>query len=79
MKNFALPTTKILTGYTFVQIGISTFTGTLHLQNHFYNGESLGGIIHFNDHNSIWFQDTFNKIITVPWYTTFSVGYTRSW
>jgi hypothetical protein len=79
MKNFGLPKTKILTGYTFVQIGVSTFTGTPHLQNHFYDGESLGGIIHFNQHNSIWFQDTFNKIITVPWYTTFSLGYTRSW
>jgi hypothetical protein len=79
MKNFALPKTKLISGYTFVQIGISTFTGTPHLQNHFYNGESLGGIVHVNNHNSIWFQDTFNKIVTVPWYTTFSVGYTWSW
>ena len=31
------------------------------------------------DHNSIWVQDTFNKIVTVTWYTTFSVGYTWSW
>jgi hypothetical protein len=55
------------------------FTGTPHLQNHFYDGESLGGSVHFNNRNSIWFQDTFNKISTVPWYTTVSVGYTRSW
>jgi hypothetical protein len=34
-----------------------------------YNGESLGAIVHFNDRNSIWIQETFNKIITVPWYT----------
>lgn len=79
MKNFNLPKTKVVSGYTFVQIGISSFTGAAHVQNHFYDGESLGAIIHVNDHNSIWVQDTFNKIITVPWYTTFSVGYTRSW
>ena len=24
-------------------------------------------------------QEMFNKIVTVPWYTTASVGYTRSW
>jgi hypothetical protein len=79
MKNFNLPKTSLLSGYTMVQLGVSTFTGSPHLQNHFYNGEALGGIIHLNSHNSIWFQDAFNKIVTVPWYTTFSVGYTRSW
>jgi hypothetical protein len=79
MKNFGIPKTKILTGYTWIQIGISTFTGGPHLVNEFYNGESLGGIIHFTEHHSIWFQDTFNKIVSFPWYTTFSVGYTRSW
>lgn len=79
MKNFALPKTKAVSGYTFVQAGVSTFTGFSRLQNHFYNGESLGGIIHFNQHNSMWLQDTFNKIVTIPWYTTFSVGYTWSW
>ena len=49
------------------------------VQNRFYDGESLGAVIHFNDHNSIWIQETFNKIVTVPWYTTTSIGYTRSW
>jgi len=79
MKNFGIPKTKVLTAYTWIQIGISTFTGGATLQNHFYDGESLGGIVHFTDHQSIWFQETFNKIISVPWYTTFSLGYTRSW
>lgn len=79
MKNFGLPKTKIVTGYTFVQIGISSFTGGAHVQNHFYDGESLGAIVHFNLHNSSWIQETFNKIVTVPWYTTTSIGYTRSW
>jgi hypothetical protein len=79
MKNFGLPKTKVVTGYTWVQIGISTFTGGAHVQNHFYDGESLGAVVHFNEHNSIWIQETFNKIVTAPWYTTTSIGYTRSW
>ena len=47
--------------------------------NRFYDGESLGAIVHLNDHHSIWIQETYNKIIAIPWYTTTSVGYTRSW
>jgi len=79
MKNFGLPKTKVVTGYTWVQVGISSFTGGAHVQSHFYNGESLGAVVHFNLHNSIWIQETFNKIVTTPWYTTTSIGYTRSW
>jgi hypothetical protein len=79
MKNFALPKTKWVSGYTWIQAGISSLTGNPHVENLFYNGESLGAVVHFNDHNSIWIQETFNKIVTVPWYTTTSIGYTRSW
>jgi len=79
MKNFGLPKTKIVSGYTWVQIGMSTFTGDTHIQNHFYDGESLGAVVHFNLHNSMWIQETFNKIVSAPWYTTTSIGYTRSW
>lgn len=79
MKNFGLPKTKIVTGYTWVQVGVTSLTGGPQVQNHFYNGESAGAVVHFNIHNSIWLQETFNKIVTVPWYTTTSVGYTRSW
>lgn len=79
MTNFGLPRTKWVSGYTWIQLGISTFTGTPRVQSRFYDGESLGAIVHFNDHNSVWIQETFNKIISVPWYTTTSIGYTRSW
>ena len=79
MKNFGLPRTKRVSGYTWVQGGITSMTGSAHVQNRFYNGESLGAIIHFGDHSSIWIQETFNKIVTIPWYTTACVGYTRSW
>jgi len=79
MKNFGLPKTKIVTGYTWIQIGVTSLTGGPSVQNHFYDGESLGAVVHFNNHNSIWIQESFNKIVTVPWYTTTSIGYTRSW
>jgi hypothetical protein len=79
MKNFGLPKTKIVSGYTWVQVGVSSFTGGPHVESHFYDGESLGAVVHFNNYNSIWIQETFNKIVTAPWYTTTSVGYTRSW
>jgi hypothetical protein len=79
MKNFALPKTKRVSGYTWIQAGITTLTGNATLQNHFYDGESLGAVIHFTNHHSIWIQETFNKIVTIPWYTTTSIGYTRSW
>jgi hypothetical protein len=79
MKNFGLPRTKRFTGYTWIQGGITSMTGNPSVLNRFYDGESLGLIIHFNDRNSIWIQETFNKIVTIPWYTTASAGYTRSW
>ena len=79
MKNFGLPKTKWVTGYTWIQLGVRSFSGTAHVQNDLYDGESLGAILHFNKHNSIWIQETFNKVVTVPWYTTTSIGYTWSW
>jgi len=79
MKNFGLPKTKRITGYTWVQVGITNFTGNAKVQNRFYDGEALGAVVHFDDHNSIWIQEMFNKIVTTPWYTTTSIGYTRSW
>ena len=54
-------------------------TGNPTVENRFYDGEALGMIIHFNDHSSIWIQELFNKIVTVPWCTTARIGYTRSW
>jgi hypothetical protein len=79
MRNFGLPKTELVTGYTWVQIGVTSLTGGPSIENHFYSGDALGAVVHFNLHNSIWIQEMFNKIVTVPWYTTTSVGYTRSW
>lgn len=79
MKNFPLPATKRVTGYTWLQTGITSYTGNAQVLNRLDSGASLGAIVHFNDHNSIWIQESYSKVITVPWYTTSSVGYTWSW
>jgi hypothetical protein len=79
MKNFGIPRTKRITAYTWIQGGITSMTGNAFVQNRFYDGESLGAIVHLNDRHSIWIQETYNKIVSVPWYTTASIGYTRSW
>jgi hypothetical protein len=79
MKNFGLPKTKRVSAYTWIQGGITSMTGYAHVENRFYDGEALGAIVHLNNHNSIWIQEMFNKIVTVPWYTTASIGFTRSW
>ena len=79
MKNFALPHTKKVTGYTWIQGGLTTLTGNSSAANRFYDGEALGAIVHLNSRQSIWVQEMYNKIVTVPWYTTTSVGYTWSW
>jgi len=79
MKNFSIPRTKRLTGYTRIMGGITSLTDGSHVLNRFYNGEALGAIVRVSGHDSIWVQEMFNKIVTIPWYTTTSVGYTRSW
>jgi hypothetical protein len=79
MKNFGLPRIKRVTGYTWIQGGLTSLTGNTAVANRLYDGESLGAIIHCNDHNSFWVQETYNKIVTLPWYTTASAGYTWSW
>jgi hypothetical protein len=79
MKNFGLPKTQRVSGYTMIQAGVTSFTGNSHILNRFYDGEVLGAVVHFDMRNSIWIQEMFNKIPTVPWYTTTSIGYTRSW
>ncbi len=79
MKNFPLPKTKVVTGYTWLQGGITSYTGNAQLENRFCGGASLGAVVHFNNNNSIWIQESYNKVATVPWYTTTSIGYTYSW
>jgi len=79
MKNFALPKTKTVTGYTWIQSGITSYTGHAYVENRLDSGVSLGAIVHMNNNSSIWIQESYSKVVTVPWYTTSSIGYTYSW
>jgi len=79
MKNFSLPRMKTWTGYTWLQSGITSYTGNARVQNRLDSGVSLGAIAHFNNKNSIWIQESYSKVVTVPWYMTSSMGYTYSW
>jgi hypothetical protein len=79
MKNFPLPKTTVVSGYTWIQSGITSYTGRGPVQNRMASGVSLGAIVHFNRSNSIWIQESYSKVVTVPWYTTTSIGYTYSW
>ena len=79
MKNFPLPKTKHVAGYTCAQAGITSFTGNARVQNRFDGGLSLGAIFHFQRHSSIWAQESWGKVNTMPWFTTSSVGYGWSW
>jgi len=79
MKNFPLPRTKALSGYTMIQSGITSYTGNTHVQNRLDSGVSLGAIVHCYNNNSIWIQESYGKAVTVPWFTTASIGYTYSW
>lgn len=77
MKNMAL--SKKVGSYTWMQYGLSSFTGGKNVQNRFYNGYAVGLTYHFTDHQGIWLQETVNKINTVPWYMSTNVGYVWSW
>lgn|ERR1039457_6141349 len=79
MKNLSIPKTKFWTGYTWIQSGITSYTGNAHVQNRLDSGVSVGAIAHLSYHSSIWIQESYSKVVTVPWYTTTNVGYTYSW
>lgn len=79
MKNFPVPKAKSWTGYTWIQEGITSYTGYNHLLNRLDTGLSIGAIVHLSFHSSIWIQESYSKVVTAPWYTTSSVGYTYSW
>jgi hypothetical protein len=79
MKNLSIPKTTVWTWYTWIQSGITSYTGNAHVQNRMDSGVSIGAIAHCSLHSSIWIQESYSKVVTVPWYTTTSAGYTYSW
>lgn len=83
MKNFNIPavdklTKKTVSFYTWPLIGITSTTGNQYVENRLYLGLAFGEAIHINLNNAIWVQQTWNKILSVPGYPTFSIGYTFS-
>lgn len=79
MKNFSVPGTKLVTAYTWLQGGVTTYTGNPQVQNRLVGGVSIGAVVHFSRNSSMWIQESYSKVVTVPWYMTSSVGYTFSW
>lgn len=80
MKNFSIPKTKSFGGYTWGQAGLTSMTGgPKGVQNRLYSGAALGIAYHYTDHQGIWIQETYNKVATVPWYTSTGIGYVVSW
>jgi hypothetical protein len=79
MKNLSIPKTTVWTWYTWIQSGITSYTGNARVQNRLDSGVSVGAIAHCSFHSSIWIQESYSKVVTVPWYTTSSIGYTYSW
>ncbi len=77
MKNFTL--SSRFGAYLWAQGGLTSLTGYPKIKNRGYDGESAGFVIHFTPHQSIWIQESYNKVWTVPWYTSTGVGYTLSW
>jgi hypothetical protein len=57
MKNFPIPRTHLVSGYTWLQSGLTSYTGNAHVQNRLDSGVSLGAIVHFSLRNSIWLQE----------------------
>ena len=79
MKNLSIPRTTVWTWYTWIQSGITSYTGNANVRNRLDSGVSIGAIAHCSFHSSIWIQESYSKVVTVPWYTTSSIGYTYSW
>ena len=79
MKNFPVPATKRVMGYTWLQTGVTSFTGNARVQDRLDSSISVGAIVHLNRHSSIWLEESYGKVVTFPWFTTTSIGYGWSW
>jgi len=77
MRDFHISKEHHISGYNLLQAGVSTLTGDA-VSNHFNFNENVGVKFHINRFNAIWVQETYNKVVTVPWYTVTSIGYTYS-
>lgn len=76
MRNFQA--SKSAGFYTWTQSGLTSFTGEKYVQNRLYAGVSFGATYRISPHGSVWIQESYNKIATVPWYTSANMGYVFS-
>ena len=65
MRNVAIPKTKTLAGYTWLQSGITSYSGNTHVWTRLASSASIGLMIRVNRHYSLWIQESFNKVVTV--------------
>jgi hypothetical protein len=77
MKNFNLSKTEVVTGYMRQASAVSRAMTRLRI--FFCDGESSGTVIHLNAQKTMWVQETYIKIPTVPWSTTTGIGFIWSW
>ena len=77
LRDIRLGHSERFSAYTIVQAGISSLTGDK-VQNRFSTSPGVCFITHFSLIQSLWLQELYNKVVTVPWYTVSSVGYTYS-
>ena len=77
LRDIRLGHQERLSAYTIAQAGLSSLTGD-RVQNRFSTSPGAGLIAHFSRSQSLWLQELYNKVVTVPWYTVSSVGYTYS-
>ena len=88
MRNYSIPPCapsahcpaffKKVSFYTWPLIGVTSMTGNKHVENRLYLGVAGGLVYHFDGHNAVWVQPTWNKVLTLPGYPSMSVGYAFS-
>jgi hypothetical protein len=54
--------------------GVTAFTRNDHLLNRLDSSASLGAILHYPRHTSVWIQESFCKVVMMPWFTTAAIG-----
>ena len=78
MRDIKLGHMKHVNAYNWLQGGISSLTGDDRIHNRFSFSETIGAKFHLNRSNALWVQESYNKVVTIPWYTITAVGYTFS-
>lgn len=77
MNNLPLPV-KNTTLYLWPQIGITSMAGGSAVLNRLSGSYSVGVAYHVTPKHAVWVQESFNKVATVPWYTSTTIGYAYS-